>query len=390
MTRAITRLPLLLLVVLLAGQVRATPVLTSPSSVAIDPAALESFDHDIASSVYPLVDSLLVMRCGLTVFDKRYSHDYGTIYDQEAHTRGPLNAHLTGPYNYFDPNWHPYLHGTELHSIQSITKTVTAAIIGVAVQRGDFKASLDTPVLHYFDERKVANVDARKRRMTLRHLLTMTSGLDWNEDVAYDDPINGSSLMEASDDWVGFVINRPMKDEPGTVFTYSSGSAELLAHVFRKETGQDIEAYARRYFFAPLGIRHYHWKRTPLKVVDTEGGLYLSTRDLATFGELYLHDGTVHGRRLLPSRWVKDSLTPQIDTHAGYQYGYLWWLLPHGDPATLAYVARGMSGQRILVVPEQDLVIVSTAWHVIKDYSIEHALVQRLLPAVHPHRCTAP
>jgi hypothetical protein len=159
-------------------------------------------------------------------------------------TKGPLNARMTGP-NYFDPAWHPYYNGTDEHTMQSVTKTVTSATIGVAMARGAFKTPLSTPVMHYFDETKVKNLDARKRRMSLRDLLTMTSGLDWNEDLPYDDPANPSDLMEASDDWVQFVIDRPMKEEPGTVFAYSSGATELLAYIFKRETGSTSKLRAQ-------------------------------------------------------------------------------------------------------------------------------------------------
>jgi len=365
-----------------AGAVTATP-----ASVAIDAEPLAALDADIAAGRLPLVDSLLVMLCNQVVFDRRYPHDYGSIYYKEAHTKGPLNARLTGRYNYFDPEWHPYYHGTDAHTMQSVSKTVTSAIIGIAITRGDFKADLATPVLHYFDENKVKNLDERKRRMTLRDLLTMTSGLDWNEDTAYDDPANPSDLMEATDDWVQFVIDRPMKTEPGTVFAYSSGATELLAYIFQRETGADIEHYGKRYLFGPLGIRDYHWKRTPLGVVDTEGGLYLSAEDMAKIGQLYLHDGMWGGHRVLSSDWIKESLTPRVDTGEGFKYGYQWWLLPHGEPSQLAWAARGMGGQRILVFPEDQLIVVSTAWHILNEASIEHDVVQRLLPGVHPYQC---
>jgi len=358
-----------------------------PQDLGIDPGPLAALDADIASSKLPFVDSLLVMRCGQVVFDRRYSHDYASIYGKEAHTKGPLNARMTGPYNYFDPAWHPYYQGTDQHTMQSVSKTVTSATIGVAITRGDFKAPLSTPVLQYFDATHVKNVDARKQRMTVRDLLTMTSGLDWNEDLPYDDPNNPSDLMEASDDWVQFVIDRPMKDEPGKVFAYSSGATELLAYIFQRETGTDIEKYAQRHLFAPLGIGKYHWKRTPMGVVDTEGGLYLRTEDLARFGQLYLQDGLWKGRRIISSDWIRQSLTPTIDTGEGFQYGYQWWLLPYGNPSRLAFVARGMGGQRLIIFPEDQLIVVSTAWHVLNESSIEFEVVRRILPGVHPHPC---
>jgi len=368
----------------------ANPVRATPESLGVDTAPLTALDADIASAKFPLVDSLLVMRCGEVVFDRRYPHDYAATYGKEAHTKGPLNARLTGRYNYFDPAWHPYYHGTDEHTMQSVSKTVTSATIGIAMTRGDFKAPLSTPVLHYFDESKVKNVDARKRRMTLRDLLTMTSGFDWNEDLPYDDPANPSDLMEAADDWVQFVIDRPMKDEPGTVFAYSSGATELLAYIFKQETGTDIERYAHTHLFEPLGIHEYFWKRTPLGVVDTEGGLYLRAEDLAKIGLLYLNDGRWNGRRLMTSDWIKESLTPRIDAGEGFKYGYQWWLLPHGEPARLAWAARGMGGQRLLVFPEDHLIVVSTAWHILNEASIEFEVVRRLLPGVHPHECERP
>ncbi len=370
------------------GAATAKPVPTA--SLGIDSAPIAALDRDIDTGALKLVDSLLVMRCGQVVFDRKYTHDYARLYFKEAHSRGPLNARLTGPYNYFDPAWHPYYHGTDEHSMQSVSKTVTSILIGIAITRGDFKAPLSTPVLHYFDEARVKNLDPRKRRMTLENLLTMTSGLDWNEEVAYDDPANPSDLMEATDDWVQFVIDRPMATEPGTVFAYSSGVTELFAHIFKKETGSDIEEYARRHLFAPLGIVNYHWKRTPLGVVDTEGGLYLRTEDLTKLGQLFLQEGRWKGARIVSSEWIKESLTPRIAAGEGFQYGYFWWLLPYGKPGQTAWVARGFGGQRLIVFPDEQLIVTSTAWHILDDASIEFDVVKRLLPGVHPQQCARP
>src|SRR5438105_436830 len=135
----------------------------APASVGLDEKPLAALDADLASGKYALVDSFAVFRCGSDVFERTYSHDYGTIYAKQAKTRGPLNARLTGPYNYFDPAWHPYYHGSHLHTMQSVSKTTSSVIVGIAVTRGDFKAGLDTPILKYFDAAKVKNVDERKR-----------------------------------------------------------------------------------------------------------------------------------------------------------------------------------------------------------------------------------
>ncbi len=360
---------------------------SAPEDVGLSSDALLAMDGAFAAGKVPLVDNFLVIRCGRVAFERNYSHDYATIYDKQAHERGPLNAHLTGPYNYFDPAWHPFYQGTDEHTMQSVSKSVTSATIGIAIARGDFKASLDTPVLNYFDLKSVRNVDERKRRMTLRHVLTMTTGLDWDEDVPYDDPRNGSSRMEARRDWVGFVIDQPMANEPGSTFAYSSGATELLAHIFKRETGQDIEKYARRHLFAPLGIRHYHWKRTPLGVVDTEGGLYLSARDLAKIGYLYLSGGVWDGQRLLSEQWIADSMAPHVSLAADWKYGYQWWLAPYGEGPRYAWAARGIGGQLLLVFPQDELLAVLTAWRILDGKPYTPAVIDMLRPAVRDFQC---
>jgi CubicO group peptidase (beta-lactamase class C family) len=359
----------------------------APASVGLDEKILADLDADISKGKYSLVDSFRVFRCGEEVFSRQYHHDYAKLYWKEARTKGPLNARLTGRYNYFDPLWHPYYHGSDLHTMQSVSKTVTSAIIGVAITRGDFKAGLDKPVLSYFDVAKVKNVDDRKRRMTLKDVLTMTTGLDWVEDVPYDDPRSDSSLMEATDDWVQYVIDKPMAHDPGTLFNYSSGATELLAHIFKQETGQDIDAYGQRHLFAPLGIKH-RWKRTYLGVVDTEGGLYLSGADLAKIGYLYLNDGLWNGTRLISGAWVRQSVTPAVDTGwQGLRYGFKWWLYPLKDGTQYAWMAIGFGGQRLMVFPAEQLIATFTGWDVLKDPAFDAELADRLLPAVRSTQC---
>jgi CubicO group peptidase (beta-lactamase class C family) len=359
----------------------------TPANVGLDERILADFAEDLGSGKYDLIDSFDVIRCGKQAFHRTYSHDYGAIYGKEAKTRGPLNARLTGPYNYFDPAWHPYYHGSILHSMQSVSKTVTSIIIGIAMTRGDFKAGVDTPVLHYFDITKVKNVDARKQRMTLQNVLTMSTGLEWNEEnVAYDDPRSDSSIMEATDDWVQYVIDKLMAEQPGQHFNYSSGATELLAYIFKKETGEDIEEYGKKYLFQPLAIEYY-WKRTPLGVIDTEGGLYLTGEDLAKIGYLYLHGGMWNAKRIVSEEWVKQSLMPRLDAEGGMKYGYKWWLYPRKEPGHFVWMCLGFGGQRLMVFPEEQLIVVFTGWQILQADAPIPALVARVLPAVQSPKC---
>jgi CubicO group peptidase (beta-lactamase class C family) len=195
--------------------------------------------------------------------------------------------------------------------------------------------------------------------------------------------------MEKSDDWVQFVLDQPMADAPGTRFVYNSGATELLAQVIRKATGMEADEYAAEHLFGPLGITNTYWKRTPKGLSDTEGGLYLTARDLAKVGYLYLQDGVWEGRRLLPERWVRTSTSPLVDTRPGQprarKYGYQWWVLPHRDGADNAYAALGYGGQRLIVVPEHQLIAVFTGWNIYEHPEFApYVALDRVISAVTP------
>jgi CubicO group peptidase (beta-lactamase class C family) len=373
----------------------------SPASVGLDEHVLLRLDSDVASGKYSLItDSLAVFRCGKKVFERTYPHDYARIYGKEARERGPYNMRLNGRYNYFDPYWHPYYHGTDLHTMQSISKTITGIILGAAVQGGDFKASLDTPVLKYFDTSNVKNVDDRKRRMTLRDLLNMSTGFEWDAQgfEISGDPKNDTSQMEGSDDWVQYAIDKPMATEPGKVFNYNDGAAMLLADIFQKETGWDLDDYAQKYLFAPLGMRH-EWKRTYLGVVDTEGGLYLNGSDLAKIGYLYLNDGVWEGQRIVSSEWVKQSVMPYLqddepDIVGGkvvgvipFKYGFLWTFLKSPDAAEYVWLGLGFGGQHLEVFPQESLIVTFTAWDFLPGSTGTNPSPSDFLAAVRTKTC---
>jgi CubicO group peptidase (beta-lactamase class C family) len=361
---------------------------TTPSEVGLDAKVLAALDTDNSDGKYGYIDSMLLIRHGKVAYERYYGHDYDRIYRQEAKTPSPLVVHdLSGPYNYFNPWWHPWYHRGTLHTMQSVTKSVVSAVIGIAVGRHEFP-SLDTPVLSFFDPAKVANVDDRKRHMTIRHLLTMTAGFDWNEDLPYIDPKNTFSILVYTPDWVKFTIDRPMARNPGEVFQYNSGATLLLGHIFRLATGVDIEEYAVRYLFGPLGISEYAWKRTPSGLVDTQEGLFIAPRDIAKIAYLYLHHGQWEDRQIVPEEWVKQSLTPykSVPDEVGVQYGYKWWLYSYqyqGEDR-LAFAGAGFGNQRLIALPELDLVLVFTGWNILPDRpSLQPKVaIDRILDAV--------
>src|SRR5687767_5452957 len=340
------------------------PVVT-PASQSMNADSLKAFDDDIAGGKYGYIDGMVVTRHGKLVYQKNYKHDYERIYGDDAKNKSGLNQlDPGGPYNYYNNWWHPFYHGSELHSLQSVTKTITSVIIGVATARKEFP-DLSTAVLSFFDTTQVKNIDDRKRRMTIRHLLTMTSGLDWNENLPYNDPKNDCTVMESSFDWVQYVIDKPMAAEPGLSFNYNSGASQLLSYIFRRATGKDIEVYAVQYLFSPLGIHEFFWKRIPTGLADTEGGLYLRATDLAKLYLLFLRNGNWNEKQLITPEWIKASVSPAINVQPGVDYGYKWWLYSYGsNNANYAWTGSGFGGQLPIIIPEHGIVAVFTGWNI--------------------------
>lgn len=346
-------------------------VSTTPPEVGLDAKVLAAFDADIGEGKYGYVDSMLVIRHGKVAYERYYGHDYGSIYQKEASTPGPLVVRdPSGPYNYFNSWWHPYYQKGTLHTMQSVTKSVVSAVIGTAVGRDEFP-DLDTPVIDFFKPGTVANVDERKRRMTVRHLLTMSTGLDWNEDYPYTDPRNTFTIMAVEPDWVQYTIDRPMSGEPGESFQYNSGATLILGHVFNVATGMDLEEYAVKHLFEPLGIDNYHWKRTPFGLADAQEGLYVSSRDIAKIAYLYLKHGQWEDKQLVPAAWVDASITPSVPVtdDRSIEYGYKWWLVryEYRGEERVAFAGFGFGDQYPIVIPELDLVIVFTGWNTLPD-----------------------
>lgn len=369
----------------------ATWAVSTPEAEGIDAAALGALHADIEAGRYGLVDHFLLIRHGRIVADHHYAHDYHALHAERAATTGhedwhyglgvadPDSLHL---YNYDHPDFHPYYQGTDLHSLQSVTKSVTAAALGIAVDEGHL-AGVDVPVLPMFDGYAQDFSDGRRAAVTLEDLLTMRSGIAWNEMTAYG-PDNSCIQMEASDDWIQFVLDQPMAAEPGTQFDYNSGVSVLLGKLVGLATGQRVDAWTEARLFAPIGIDEYFWKTTPRGEVDTEGGLYLSAHDLARIGYLFLRRGVWDGRRVLSEAWIDAATAPHVaGLWNGGGYGYQWWVTPDDAGGVLFFNGNGFGGQFVLVAPAYDLVAVFNAWNIHgRTSSTVQAFSQRILPAV--------
>jgi len=252
----------------------------------------------------------------------------------------------------------------DLHMLQSVSKSFTSAVIGIAIEQGLIKG-VEEQVLEFFPELEgIENLDERKRAMTLEDLLTMRSGTDYHE-RGPDSP--HFQLNDLRRGWTEFILNRPMINDPGSHFQYDSGGVILMSSLIKARTGEHADAFMEEHLFAPLGIRRQRWYRSAEGHPHMGGGMHLTSRDMAKFGLLYLRKGKWEDQQVIPAEWVEASFHRHVEFAPRYRpfvgYGYLWWVLPPVDensehPDILA--ACGFRAQYIFVIPEHEMVVVVT------------------------------
>jgi CubicO group peptidase (beta-lactamase class C family) len=319
------------------GQWRIVP----PATVGLDAAVLAEAGDRLASFAEANLHSLLVVRHSALAYERYFEGEDEAWGDR-------LNRVA------FDA-------GTK-HDLRSISKSVTALLVGVAIERG-LIGGIDDSLFAYFPD----HADLRtpeKDAIRLRHLLTMSPGFDWDEYLPFSDPRNSEMRMYRAPDPCRFVLEQPLATPPGKFFRYNSGATELLGAVVASTSGQRIDAFAREALFDPLGITDFDWNGFSNGTAAASAGLRLRPRDMAKLGLLAVERGRWQGRQIVPSGWIEDSLAPQIGCPDRLMfYGYQWWL---GRSLVARREIRwaaaiGLGGQHIFVVPEFDLVVVMTA-----------------------------
>ncbi len=240
---------------------------------------------------------------------------------------------------------------TKPHNLKSATKSVMAALTGIAIEKGYLR--LDQPIGDFLPQVKYL-ADPRKADITVLHLLTMTSGLEQTSYQAYN------SLAMNSTDWVWTILNRSLVADPGTKHQYSTGDAHILSAVLTGATGMSTRAFAEKYLFGPLGISVKGWEIDPKGINQGGNNLSLIPLDMALFGQLYLDGGIYRNQQIIPKWWVEASTRPNyLGKHELYgYYSYLWYSRPMGANA---FVAVGYGGQYIYVSPEYNCVVVITS-----------------------------
>ena len=251
------------------------------------------------------------------------------------------------------------------HVIHSATKSVSSILIGTAIQQG-FIDGVDSKILDYFPDKTFENMSPEKENITLKHILTMTPGLEWDEwSFPYDinEPRNDLMASLVSGDGVQYLLNKPIIANPGEEWIYNTGCSNLLTHLIQRTSNISGITYAKEYLFNPLGISSFVWKAlngAPL------GGheLFMKPRDMAKLGYLYLMNGTWDGQEIVTEDWIEESTSTHVDLNEKYSwwlrdgYGYQWWTMKYED----WYYANGQDGQMICVLDDYDMVVVCTGY----------------------------
>ena len=343
---------------LIAGEKAEIPLTeATPESQNLDGALLEQAVAEIVDGKYGDMDALLVLR-----------NDYLVL------------EHYTSP----------LYHGRDYRrSAKSITKSVTSALVGIARGQGKLPP-LDSNLLELFPQyTDIANMDPRKRKIRLEHVLSMTAGFEWDEFTSGD---TSEFKMLRSKDWIKYALDAPMSHEPGEKWVYNGGCTMMLSDILHRSTGIEVVEYARKHLIEPIGIDNWNWTITNDNVTNTSIGLSMSRRDMARFGVLYLNGGRWQGKQIVPQDWVEESTRVQVlgkDDYFPYAYGYQWWRLQDEEPTVAmlavndAFFALGFGGQFIFVVPHLKLVVVSTAGNFGPDEALFFKLLRdRIFPAI--------
>jgi len=296
----------------------------SPEELGMDPVKLKELNEEIRLLLEMQVEihSLIIIRKGYIVAEQYYSDEYGP---------------------------------GDLHRIHSCTKSITSALLGIAKMKG-LLGDLDNRMTGYFPDIDIANLSEDKKNISIEHLLTMSSGLEWYEiEYPYGDDRNTFRQWYDEGATTSFVLDRPTIASPGEEFAYSTGSSHVLSAIVQKLTGMRTDSFAIKYLFEPLGIDESYWPTDSEGISMGGNGMMMDPRDMARFGYLYLKKGEWDGTQLMSEEWVESSQQKHMERKyiPDSFYGYQFWVSDYGT-----YSAVGFGGQWITIVPEHEMVVV--------------------------------
>ncbi len=246
-----------------------------------------------------------------------------------------------------------------LHFLASTTKSFNSLLIGVAIEQGYIK-SVDQRILDFFPKYENLKKDTLKNKITIKDLLTMTSGFKWDEQsLPLTDPNNMGRQMDKTDDWLKSSLELTMDTLPGTKYVYSGPNNIILSEIIKKSTGQNIAEFAEEYLFKPLGIKEYDWFEKN-GVYDSGGGLKLKSRDIAKYGLLHLNKGKWNKKEIVSEKWIEEIFSPYIEIHHPF-YSCYQWQMAETDLGFNVWFIPGNGGQIINIVPTLNIVVIVNA-----------------------------
>ncbi len=315
----------------------------SLEDVGLDRSTMNTLVAKITGREFGYIHSLLIVKDGKLAFEEYF---YG--YDRETP-----------------------------HSLASCTESVASLLVGIAIDRGEIEG-VDKEIYSFFPDYERFRTDGWED-VKLRHILTMTAGLDW--------PENWGGWFYVSRDYFEEVLKRPVVREPGSEFEYVSPNATLLAGVIKHATGHHADEYAERYLFRPLGIDEYDWDEGRQRGYPrTDGTLRLRPRDMARIGALVLGGGEWRGKRVVSEAWIEESIFPHTSDHGHEDYGYAWWSVERefDKRSVRAIFARGAGDQFIVVIPDLDLIVVTTGRNTTDEHrwSTTKMIEEYIVPAI--------
>jgi CubicO group peptidase (beta-lactamase class C family) len=253
-------------------------------------------------------------------------------------------------------------HQAEKHDMRSISKNVVSLLYGILLARGEVP-DIETPVASLYSEYPELN-DAPRQAIRIRHLLTMTTGLEWNEpSPVYRASSNDETGLLYRECAYRYVFDRDVVAPPGYRFAYSGGATAVLAEIMVRTTKKPLCDLAREELFEPLGITDWEWIKNLHGTPLAAAGLRMKPRDLMKIGVMMLDRGRWQGRQVVPAAWIAQSTKPHIMTDPVGGYGFQWWSIstPRQGKELAVTAAIGNGGQRLFLVPDLDLSVVTTA-----------------------------
>lgn len=338
----------------------------SLASVGMDDGSIVDLIQTINNGTIPEIHGIIIIKNGLLVFEEYWAgHEYSA--------------------------WGENHHGLLLsydrdrrHNTHSATKSFTSALVGIAIDHG-LIGSIDDPIFDYLPNNQ-AQINESNVNITIEDCLKMASGLEWNEwDVGVNNSQYDLEIFNNSTTPLSFLLSKPVITEPGTSFYYNGATVDLLGYIVTAASGQSLEDFSSQFLFSPLGITNYNWSYIRA-MTCAHGDIYITPRDMAKFGYLYLNNGQCNGEQIISAEWIENSTQNHIDPGVYWAdgYGYLWWLRDFqvNGNSYHSFKAIGWGGQEIFVFKELNMVVVFTGANYTTDSPCDEMVRDYILPAL--------